>query len=81
MIDSLAIIDKVLVIAQVCQRERRSMEVSKEGRTDGQTEGRNRRQVIKERHHRREEQAEERIKRNKTGGTTRRSTKKKKMLK
>lgn len=39
LIDNLAIIHKVLVIAQVCQRERRCMEVSKEGGTDGQKVG------------------------------------------
>lgn len=51
LIDSLAIIHKVLVIAQVCQRERRCMEVSKErgrkeGQKDGRTEGRSIRRVI-----------------------------------
>lgn len=40
LIDSLAIIHKVLVIAQVCQRERRCMEVSKERRKEGQKDGR-----------------------------------------
>lgn len=39
LIDNLAIIHKVLVIAQVCQRERRCMEVSKEGKTNGQKVG------------------------------------------
>lgn len=38
MIDSLAIIDKVLVIAQVCQRERRGSEEDRQ--TDGRTDGR-----------------------------------------
>lgn len=51
LIDSLAIVHKVLVIAQVCQRERRCMEVSKEARTDKRVEGRSRRRVVKERHH------------------------------
>lgn len=35
LIDSLAIIHKVLVIAQVCQRERRCMEESEEGQKEG----------------------------------------------
>lgn len=47
LIDSLAIIHKVFVIAQVCQRERRCMEESKEARKDRRKEGRSRRQVIK----------------------------------
>lgn len=38
LIDSLAIIDKVLVIAQVCQRERRGIEEDR--RTDRRTDGR-----------------------------------------
>lgn len=55
LIDSLAIVHKILVIAQVCQRERRRMgsEQRKEGRKEGQTDGRkvgSRCRVVKERH-------------------------------
>ena len=39
LIDSLAIIHKVLVIAQVCQKERRCMGVSKEDKEEGKKEG------------------------------------------
>lgn len=69
LIDSLAIIDKVLVIAQVCQRERRCMEVRTDGRKVGADAGYLRRDITDERDRQRNGQ-----KKGKNGGTTRRKS-------
>lgn len=80
LIDSLAIIDKVLVIAQVCQRERRGSEEDRRtgGRVDGQKGEADAGWFSQDVTNKRNRQREERNEGNKTGGgggTTRRSEK------